>query len=195
MRFKLLVFLLIVAAVLAACGGATTTPTAEPQTGDTTEEAGDATTTEEAEGGGDTTELSESFSGATAASGTLAFNYPAGYTQTGTADALVLTNADAGTGISVAVMPAVAASAMGATPAEIVTSFAANTPGVEFSEAEEVTFGSNSGALVTATTSGAETTIAVVEVGDNYVFLTFTGPESADNRATLEAVASSVTLE
>lgn len=189
MRFKLLVFLMIVAAVLAACGNASTTPTAEPQGG------GDTATEEAGGDGGTTADLSESFSGATAASGTLSLNYPAGYTQTGTADALVLTNADASTGISVAVMPSAAASAMGTTPAEIVAAFGANTPGVTFSEAEEVTFGSNSGALITATTSGAETIIAVVNVNDSYVFLTFTGPESADNRATLEAVASSVTLE
>ena len=176
MRYKLLAFLMIVAAVLAACGGTTNTPTAEPQ----------------GDGGG--VDLSESFSGATAASGTLSLNYPAGYTQAGTADALVLTNADASTGISVAVMPAAAATALGSTPAEILTSFASNTPGVTFGEAEEVTFGSNSGALVSATTSGAETLIAIVDVSDSYVFVTFTGPEGADNRATLEAVASSVAL-
>lgn len=189
---KLLVLLMIVASLLAACTGGAATPTEEA--GAATEEAGGDT-------GGDTggaVELSESFSDDTATSGTLALNYPSGWTQAGTADALILTSGDPGVGIAVAVMPSAAAAAMGTSPADIVSAFSsqAAVPGVTYSEPEAVTAGENEGAVVTATTAGASTAIMVVSVGDGYVFLTLTAPEAdfEANRPVLDAIAASVTL-
>jgi hypothetical protein len=183
MRFKLGLLLMILASILAACGGG----------GDT------ESTDTPSEGGGDSVELSETFTGDTTASGTLTFNYPSGWTQAGTADALSLTNTDAGAAISVSVTPGAAATAMGSTPTEILASFASNTAaaaGITYSEPEEVTFGSNSGAIVSATGSGTDYIIAIVDVSDSYVFLSYTAPEGEmeSNRATLEAIASSISL-
>jgi hypothetical protein len=185
MRYKLVVFFMMLAVFLTACGAAAET-TPEAQTGET--------------GDGGSTELTETFSGDTAASGTLTVMYPSGWTTAGTADALVVTSTEAGAGVSVSVLPAIAASAMGSTPAEILESFAstaASAGGVTYGEPEEKSFGSNERAIVSANANSIDTMIAIVSVGDSYVFLTHTAPEGSmeANQALLEAIAASVTLE
>jgi hypothetical protein len=126
-------------------------------------------------------------------------NYPSGWTQAGTADALSLSNTDAGTVLSVSVMPAATASTMGSSPSEILASYAstASAAGLTYSEPEEATFGSNSGAVVSATGNGTDSIIAIVDVNGSYVLLTLAAPEGEmdANRALLEAIAASVALE
>ena len=193
MRYKLGLLLLLLAILVAACGGdAESTETPLP-VGD-----GDATqTAPQIEG--DDSQLTESYSDVTTTSGILTFNYPQGWTRTGTADELTLSNGNTGETIAITVMTEEATTAMGNSPTAILASFASNTTGetgLTFDEPEDVNFGANSGAMVSTTDDGIGHILAIVQVNEDYVFLSYTGPEDRmeANRELLEAIGSSITL-
>ena len=178
---KLLVLLMILATLLTGCGGGTTT---------TTEEAGGDT-------GGDTgsaVELSESFSGETGSVGTLTLNYPSGWTQSGTANALILESGEEGLWMEVGVQPFTGSQ----TPVELIAPIAADgaTDGGTASEVESVTVGEHEGAVVTTTRVGSSTVIMIIKFSDAFVLLTLTTPDAQleANRPILDAVAASLTL-